>query len=241
MQIKIRENIPEYMSELKKWINETKDIAPEDMVEFFSARMNGYEEHMLQWERAYERFAELFRDLCQKRSSGGAFLDLGCGTGLELDFIFRYFPKLNVVGIDLNREMLDRMLERHHGRNIRVLCEDYFRAELPKVSGVISFESLHHFPTGHKLELYKKVYCSIKEDGFFLLGDYIACCPEEEKQLCEYAKYKRSKFLIPDEQFIHIDTPLCYDKEVELFRLSGFGKVEICESIDGVTIICGEK
>ena len=37
---------------------------------------------------------------------GQAILDLGCGTGLELDALFARFPDLRVTGIDMTEEML---------------------------------------------------------------------------------------------------------------------------------------
>lgn len=43
----------------------------------------------------YIKMAELVPD------STEAILDLGCGTGLELDELFKRFPNVSVVGIDL--------------------------------------------------------------------------------------------------------------------------------------------
>lgn len=36
-------------------------------------------------------------------------LDLGCGTGLELDEIFKTKPLIHVTGIDLTQAMLDKL------------------------------------------------------------------------------------------------------------------------------------
>lgn len=49
------------------------------MSDFFTKRLHDYEEHMSVWEESYQLFAEVLPLECQK------ILDLGCGTGLELD------------------------------------------------------------------------------------------------------------------------------------------------------------
>lgn len=43
--------------------------------------MSDYEEHMAIWEQSYQAFAALLPPDCE------SILDLGCGTGLELDQI----------------------------------------------------------------------------------------------------------------------------------------------------------
>ena len=83
----------------------------EKMNEFFAARADGYEEHMLTYvegsREAYIQMAKLLPKSCKN------LLDLGCGTGLELDEIFKLFPNLDVTGIDLTQDMLDKLLQKH--------------------------------------------------------------------------------------------------------------------------------
>lgn len=45
----------------------------------------------------------------------GTLLDIGCGSGLELDTVFQRFPSLQVTGIDLSEKMLDRLVQKHGG------------------------------------------------------------------------------------------------------------------------------
>lgn len=77
MRMIIRDNIEQYMQELKSWLAETEDDGLEEMGEFFTARVSGYEEHMEIWEKAYQRMGELIPLESRK------ILDMGCGTGLE--------------------------------------------------------------------------------------------------------------------------------------------------------------
>ena len=92
----IRENTENYMRELKAWLNETENAPLEEMDAFFAQRVGTYEEHMLShWSEDYVRLA------ASLPSDTERILDLGCGTGLELDEIYRFFPDMQVVGIDL--------------------------------------------------------------------------------------------------------------------------------------------
>ena len=79
-------------------------------------------------------------------------LDLGCGTGLELDEILQKRPKLEVTGIDLSEDMLGRLSAKHP--QVHTIRADYFRYDFGKEAYdmAVSFESLHHFKPEKKLE-----------------------------------------------------------------------------------------
>jgi tRNA (cmo5U34)-methyltransferase len=80
----------------------------EEMAAFFDARVDGYEAHMMRNVSGSDRFyLETVRALPLK--PGMRLLDLGCGTGLELDALFPLCPDARVTGIDLSRGMLDAL------------------------------------------------------------------------------------------------------------------------------------
>jgi SAM-dependent methyltransferase len=83
----------------------------EKMSDFFEARVEGYEARMLNdikgIKEGYRKLAELIPEKTK------AILDLGCGTGLELDEIFKRFLPVSVVGIDLTPAMLDKLKQKH--------------------------------------------------------------------------------------------------------------------------------
>ncbi len=233
----IRENTEQYMKGLKAWLAQTASVPAEEMDSFFTKRLEGYEEHMSVWSKAYSRFARLLPENCKN------LLDLGCGTGLELDEIWKLKPNISVTGVDLCQSMLNQLLKKHGDKKLTVVCEDYFRYEFgsSQWDGVISFESLHHFLPEKKVQLYKKIYGCLKAGGFFLLGDYIACCQEEEDLLRQTYLEKRRDCGIPEDQFIHFDIPLTLPHEEELLRRAGFTQVRAVESIDGAVILLAEK
>ncbi len=140
-----------YLQDLKQWLHDTSDSPLEEMSDFFTKRLDGYEEHMSIWEKSYQMFAEVLPSDCQK------ILDLGCGTGLELDQIWQRKSDMDVTGVDLCQSMLDQLLKKHADKRLTTVCQDYFRYNLgnEKWDAVISFESLHHFLPAHKKKLYQ--------------------------------------------------------------------------------------
>ena len=205
MELTIRADVSTHMRELKQWLAQTRDEPAEDMNGFFAARVDTYEAHMSVWDKAYGRVAELTPGDC------GPLLDLGCGTGLELDRIFARWPELAVTGVDLCAAMLEKLRAKHAGRRLELRCADYLAMDLgaEQYGAVVSVESLHHFTPEQKLELYKKIHAALRPGGFFLEADYIACCEEEETLLRAESARRRARANIPADVFIHFDTPCC--------------------------------
>ena len=104
----------------------------ERMDSFFEKRVEEYDEHMLNevegCKEGYIKMAQLIPDGTQN------LLDLGCGTGLELDEIFKIHPHIHVTGIDLTKAMLCRLRQKHPDKNIRLICDDYFKTDFGKES-----------------------------------------------------------------------------------------------------------
>lgn len=78
------------------------------MADFFEHRPEGYDEHMLtNIESAREFYPFTAKNLPME--AGAAVLDLGCGTGLELEYYFALNPSAGITGIDLSAGMLDTL------------------------------------------------------------------------------------------------------------------------------------
>lgn len=80
----------------------------ERMDEFFDTRLDIYDEHQLS---AIESAREFYPFTAQQLpvQEGARVLDLGCGTGLELQAYFVLNPSARVLGIDLAPGMLDAL------------------------------------------------------------------------------------------------------------------------------------
>lgn len=107
----------------------------ERMDEFFAARLDGYDAHMLcNIEGAREFYPATAAQL--PLSAHTELLDLGCGTGLELEAYFarrdREAPKSrpHVTGIDLCEPMLRRLREKFPQEDITLIHGSYLEEDL---------------------------------------------------------------------------------------------------------------
>ena len=153
----------------------------EKMKEFFNSRLNGYEEHQLNVIEGAKEFYPYTASLLPM-SSGAKVLDLGCGTGLELDYYFALNPSAKVMGIDLAADMLAVLRKKFSDNEVTLIQGSYFDVpfEANYYDAVVSVESLHHFTKVEKIPLYKKVYKALATDGYFILTDYFASSNEQE-------------------------------------------------------------
>ena len=53
-------------------------------------------------------------------------LDLGCGTGLELEELFAVNPGAKVTGIDLSEAMLNALKAKFPEKDLTLVCASYF-------------------------------------------------------------------------------------------------------------------
>lgn len=168
---------------------------------------------------------------------------MGCGTGLELEEIYKLLPEVPVVGIDLAEPMLEKLRGKFPGKDLNLICADYFQQELgeERFDLALSVESLHHFKQEKKLGLYRKLWAALRPGGVFLLADYIACCEEEETLLIAECEERRRQEGIPEGQFVHFDTPLTLEHEKEALVQAGFSEAREITCIEGATFILARK
>lgn len=208
---------------LTRWLEETRSFPLESMASFFDARIGEYEEHMSPWQQHYAWMANLLQDGIK------TLLDIGCGSGLELDQIFGRFPGLQVTGIDLSSEMLAKLAEKHRNRRLKLIQADYFSYDLGKnvFDAAVSFETLHHFHAQKKQMLFSKIYHSLTPGGVYLECDYIARTEEIESLLFAECALRRERDSIPPDVYVHFDTPLTVEHEMGALSEAGFPSVEL--------------
>ena len=200
----------------------------EKMDDFFTARIEGYDEHMksnIVGALSFYKFTASLLPLSQNAK----VLDLGCGTGLELEEFFLVNPHAKVTGIDLTQAMLDSLKAKFPEKDITTICGSYF--DVPFGEGTfdaaVSVESLHHFSKEEKIPLYAKLCKALMPEGYFILTDYFADTEEQEDFFRQELMRIRNEQNLPDEVFYHYDTPLTVDHEIEALMASGFTKVEV--------------
>ena len=116
----------------------------EKMSDFFESRLDTYDEHMLTNIESAKEFYPFTARLLP-RDATCRIIDLGCGTGLELEFYLKTNPTAHVTGIDLSAGMLDALKSKFPGKNIELICSSYFDVPFGErlFDAAVSVESLH--------------------------------------------------------------------------------------------------
>lgn len=213
----------------------------ESMSDFFTARTEEYDEHMLTevegCKDGYIKMASLVPKDCEK------LLDLGCGTGLELDEIFRFCPRIKVTGIDITESMLNKLKEKHSDKDMTLVHGDYFTVPFGEneFDCAVSFQTMHHFSHEKKLGLYKKIYDSLSARGSYIECDYMVLTQDEEDHWFRENARLRKEQGIGEDEFYHYDTPCTVKNQIRLLKSAGFSSVEQVFRKENTTMLVAKK
>lgn len=210
----------------------------EKMDDFFTARIDGYDEHMKSNIEGASKFYNFTAALLPMEKDK-SILDLGCGTGLELEELFQMNPYAKVTGIDLTEAMLETLKAKFPDKDITTVCGSYFEVPFGEevFDAAVSVESLHHFTKEQKLPLYKKLNKALKPGGYFILTDYFAESEEEEVFYGQELIRIRKEQELPDGVFYHYDTPLTVEHEKEALLEAGFARVEVLNNWESTSTL----
>lgn len=203
----------------------------EKMAEFFENRLNGYDEHMMTGIEAADEFYPFTASLLPT-AKGSRVLDLGCGTGLELEKYFPLCSSARVTGIDLSEAMLNALKKKFTDKDITLIVGSYFDVPLGEnvFDAAVSVESLHHFTKDEKIPLYKKLHAALRANGYLILTDYFAATDDEEQTHRNNLNALKAEQGIRDDEFYHYDTPLTVQHETEALLEAGFASVQVLKS-----------
>ena len=213
----------------------------EAMSDFFTARTEMYDEHMLSevegCKEGYKKMASLLPEDCE------TLLDLGCGTGLELEAIYSLFPRLKVTGIDLTKAMLDKLRDKFPNKDMTLICGDYFQEPfgVNVFDCAVSFQTMHHFPKDKKLSLYKKLRESLKDGGEYIECDYMVLTQAEEDHWFSENERLRCEQGIVGDEFYHYDTPCSVDNQIALLKDAGFSDITEVFRVENTTMLVAKK
>lgn len=194
---------------------------------FFENRLTGYDEHMMTDIEGAKEFYR-FTALQLPMEPWSEVLDLGCGTGLELEEYFSKNPKAHVTGIDLSKAMLNALSAKFPDKRLNLITGSYFDVpfERRKYDAAVSVESLHHFTKEKKLALYKKLFLALQDGGYFILTDYFAESEALEGEYFKNLQMLKEEQNITDGDFYHYDTPLTVEHEINILKEAGFSDVK---------------
>ena len=203
----------------------------EKMADFFENRLDGYDEHMMTDIEASDEFYP-FTAKQLPTTENCHILDLGCGTGLELEEYYPLNPSAKITGVDLSQGMLSALKKKFADKDITLICGSYFDVHfgMSLFDSAVSVESLHHFTKAEKVPLYAKLHRALKDGGYFVLTDYFSLTDEEEQMHRQNLSELKTEQGISDDAFYHYDTPLTVKHETEALLEAGFSSVEVLKN-----------
>lgn len=213
----------------------------EKMDSFFDKRIETYEEHMFnEVHGAKEAYLEIAKYIPAIKNM--RLVDLGCGTGLELEEIYKKNSSMIVTGIDLSNEMLLKFRQKFGDKEVELFNMSYFDFDygLEQFEASVSCMTQHHFTPEEKLGLYTKVCDGLVPGGIYAECDYMA--PDQEFEDFGFAESKR----IREENGIsegiyHLDMPCTVENQMELLLQAGFSHVEMVWRMGATVMLVCDK
>jgi len=201
---------------------------PEDMAAFFDARAVGYDQHMqddIFPGTMLTQFYQAVSSPVEETDEPLRILDLGCGTGLEIEAVFQRVPNASITGVDLAEGMLEQLRTRFaaHMNQITLETASFLTMSLgtQAYDYVISTMAVHHLLHDTKRELYKKIHAALKPGGKYIEGDSVIPAVLERQFLAEYHEQVTGIPQTQDGQY-HIDIPFSMDTQRSLLLEAGF-------------------
>jgi tRNA (cmo5U34)-methyltransferase len=207
----------------------TDQIEPvEAMVDFFNARAAGYDDYNRDYIFEGPSFAQFYGALASAIPDTDEplrILDLGVGTGLELEFIFARAPNAQITGIDVSAGMLDLLRERYAAQmaQITLVTDSYLTRPLgaEAYDYVVSAMAIHHVLHETKRELYSRIHAALKPGAKYIELNSVVPVEMEGEFLAEYQREAATVPPAPD-GYYHIDIPLPLETQQTLLLEAGF-------------------
>ena len=157
-------------------------------------------------------------------------LDVGCGTGLALPYLFEKAPHASVTGIDIARGMLDRLKRKFSDHMDQISLIHGNCLDIDMGEGIfdyaISTLALHHLPPPNRKVVYTRILRALKPDGFLVEGDQSAHPRDRFEDDHVYRNYV-SKLPDGDRSGWNYDVTLSLDEHTALLREAGFLSPEL--------------
>ena len=199
---------------------------PEEMSAFFDRRVGRYERHMQGHVEAFAAFYASVAAALPDTWISPRILDLGVGTGLELEPLFARYPGACVTAVDLSRGMLDALAAKDRPWSDRVMAVhgSFLEMELgsARYDAVISAMALHHWLPAVKADLYGRIRRALVPGGLFVNADFVA---EKGDLARRIAAFERNRY--DPRHTRHIDLPLTIEAEMHLLVEAGFERPTI--------------
>jgi tRNA (cmo5U34)-methyltransferase len=102
-----------------------------------------------------------------------SIIDLGAGSGLLTQELYKLFPRARYTLVDVSVDMMNLAKERFAGLSAFSYLEMNYAENLPDIPCdlIASAVSIHHLETEQKAALYKNIYNKLDAGGIFINCD----------------------------------------------------------------------
>jgi tRNA (cmo5U34)-methyltransferase len=205
----------------------------EEMASFFDRRAAGYDDHMRTNVFTETEFGQFYQSMSvpiEMTHEPLNILNLGCGTGLEIEPLLHRAPNALITGVDVSQKMLEELKKRYkvHLDQITVVVDNYLTMplEAEAYDYVLTAMSMHHLLPNAKRNLYKKIHAALRAGGKYIEGDAVTTVALEGQFLDEY---NRQLTGVPEAEdgHYHVDVPFSIETQRALLVEAGFKDFEL--------------
>ncbi|MBE6485823.1 MAG: class I SAM-dependent methyltransferase [Methanosphaera stadtmanae] len=176
-------------------------------------------------------------------------LDLGAGTGILTELLYKKHPNADVTLVDLSTKMLNIAKKKFANLNFKYVEADYLTYDFKeKYDIIVSSLSIHHLTDEEKKLLYKRIYNYLKDGGIFINADQVYGATEStEKIYKEQDSTYLNKQNIPEEekeilrQRRLLDKPAKLLDTIQWYNKIGYKNVDVYYKYYRYFVIAGEK
>jgi tRNA (cmo5U34)-methyltransferase len=212
------------------------------MAAFFDARAAGYDGYMrghIFSETTFAQFYQAVSSPIEKTGEPLNILDLGCGTGLEIEALLQRAPNAVITGVDLSANMLELLRTRYiaHMSQVTLVTDSYLAMPFgtQAYDHIISVLTNHHLLHDAKRKLYTRIHAALKPGGKYIEGDSVVPADMEYQFLDEY--YEQAALVPPAQNgYYHIDVPLSIGTQRSLLLEAGFRDFELLWQMDSAAV-----
>ena len=157
-------------------------------------------------------------------------LDLGCGTGIQLEFVFSRAPNARVTAVDRAPNMLGQLETKFREKVSQLRLVEGSVLEIPfgnqEYDYAISVLTMPHFLPDQKVSVYRKVREALRSEGAYIEGDQSDAPGGEEDTLYWFNRWI-AKLPGGDQGEWNFDISLPVEMQTRLLLQSGFSEVQV--------------
>ena len=216
-----------------------------EMQEFFTERAAGWEDFVKkEWlPDAYEYYYSLLASGIAKTDSPIRILDLGCGGGIEFEWIFKRAPNARITAVDQSAAMLDCLRQKYESRldQFQIVQNSYLTCPLEEKTFdyAVTSMSVHYFRPEVRQQIYEKIRRTLTRDGTYIEGTYCADDAEDERKRLDHFGVITARKEGVDSGRYKLNLPLQRETISRLLEKAGFAQTEWLQ--DGDMVVVAQK